>query len=117
MGHVDALAVPFLDHGHPPQAVHIPGEQGGHVLQRQSSEQEGGGCFPQERPRAAAAQPDWAPGEGLPRPGGGGPARGLGGAEEVPCDVQEEMGMLSPLAQAGYNGSLPVGMATLSPKD
>lgn len=30
--HVDSLAVPFLNHRHPPQAVHIPRKQGGHVL-------------------------------------------------------------------------------------
>lgn len=94
-----------------------PGNRAATCCRDRAVSRRAGGCSPQERPRAAAAQPDWAPGEGLPQPGGGGPARGLGGAEEVPCDVQEEMGMLSPLAQAGYNRSLPVGMATLSPKD
>jgi hypothetical protein len=32
VSHVDSLAVPFLDHRHPPQAVHIPRKQGGHML-------------------------------------------------------------------------------------
>ena len=46
-----------------------------------------------------------------------GSARGLGGAEQVPCDPQEEMKMLHPVAQAGYNHSLAMRTATLSPKD
>ena len=33
------------------------------------------------------------------------------------CDPQEEIKMLCPVVQAGYNHSLPVRTATLSPKD
>lgn len=32
MGHVDPLGVPLLDQGHPPQPVHVVGEQGRDVL-------------------------------------------------------------------------------------
>lgn len=32
VGHVNPLAVPFLNHRHPPQTVHIPREQDSHVL-------------------------------------------------------------------------------------
>lgn len=32
VGHINPLAFPFLNHRHPPQAVHIPREQGSHLL-------------------------------------------------------------------------------------
>lgn len=39
--HVDSLAVPFLNHRHPPQAVHIPRKQGSHVLEPRTQEKTG----------------------------------------------------------------------------
>lgn len=63
VSHADPLAVPFLNHRHPPQAVHIPREQGGHMLQGQSGEREGGSCSSgQLEPRLASLS------TGLPEP-------------------------------------------------